>query len=121
MTARLQDIERLHLGLLAAAVCAAWLTGWLAAPSVLLGGAVMGINFWLMRQLAARLLVPARVQQPGLVMLFMLLKFALFVGLLALFFWRVPVDAVGFAAGATLLLVASVLATLLRTPQPAHP
>lgn len=120
MTARLRDIERLHLGLLAGVVCAVWLTGWLSAPSVLLGGAVMGVNFWLMRQLAARLLVPARVEQPGLVMLFMVAKFALFVGLLALLFWRVPVGGVSFAAGATLLLVASVLTTL-RVPQPAHP
>jgi hypothetical protein len=118
MNSRLRDIERLHAGLLAATVCAAWLTGWFAPASVLLGGAVMGLNFWLMRQLGVRLLTPARADQPGLVMVLMLAKFVLLLGIIAALFWRVQLDLLGFAVGATVLLVACVLSTL-RAPQPA--
>ena len=44
MSWRLQDIERLHLGLLGAAVCVAALAGVRPAASLLLGGAVMAAN-----------------------------------------------------------------------------
>jgi hypothetical protein len=44
---RLQDTERLHW-LLAAAACAAYQSS-ARALSLLLGGAVMGVNFWLLR------------------------------------------------------------------------
>lgn len=115
MSLRLQDIERLHLGLVVAAVCAAAVTGWLAPLSVLLGAAVMGGNFWLMRQLVARLFVPDR-RRPGVVLALMLLKFSLFIGLLALLFWRVPLDPLAFGVGATLLLIACVVAAL-RAPR----
>lgn len=117
---RLREIERLHLGLLAAAVCAAWLSGWLAPASVLLGGAVMLLNLRLLSALVARLIAPDRSGSPGLVMALMLGKFALFIGLLALLIWRVPVDVPGFALGATILLVAITLSSL-RAPTPAHP
>jgi len=115
MGLRLQDIERLHLGLLAAAVCAAYATGWLAPASVLLGGAVMAANFWLMRQLASRLLASGG-RRPGIVLGLMLLKFTLFIGLIGLLFWRVRIDPLAFGVGATLLLVACVGAAL-RQPR----
>jgi hypothetical protein len=49
----------------------------------------------------------------------MLGKFVVFVGLLALLIWRVPLDVLGFALGATTLLVAITL-DALRAPTPAH-
>ena len=116
MGLRLQDIERLHVGLLGAAVCAAYATGWLAPLSLLLGGAVMAANFWLMRQLATRLLAPVR-RRPGIVLGLMLLKFTLFMGLIGLLLWRVQLDPLAFGVGATLLLVACVGA-VLRQPRP---
>jgi hypothetical protein len=116
MGLRLQDIERLHLGLVAAAVCAAALTGWLAPRSVLLGGAVMGGNFWVMRQLGTRLFTPEQ-RRTAVVLGLMLAKFSLFVGLLGILFWRVPLDPLAFGVGATLLLVACVIAAL-RQPRP---
>jgi hypothetical protein len=115
MGLRLQDIERLHLGLLAIAVCAAYLSGWLAPLSLLLGGAVMGANFWLMRQLASRLFTPER-RRPEVVLGLMLIKFSIVIGLIALLFWRVQLDPLAFGIGATLLLVACVAATL-RQPR----
>lgn len=114
---QLQDIERLHLGLIGVAVCAAALVGWRAAASLLLGGAVMAANVWLMRQLTDRLLVHA-AGRPGMVVVLMLAKFSLFIGLLMLLFWRVPLDAVAFGIGASLLLVAT-LVTVLRAPRAA--
>ena len=111
MHLRLQDIERLHLGLLAGAVCLAWLSGWVAPVSVLLGGAVMGANFWLLRQIAARLLTAAP-KRPGFVLGLVLLKFSLFIGVVALLLGRVRLDPMGFGIGASMLLVACVLAAL---------
>lgn len=115
MGLRLQDIERLHLGLLAAAVCGAYASGWLGPGSVLAGGAVMAANFWLMRQLGARLLTPER-RQPAIVLGLMLAKFSVFLGLLALLFWRVPLDPLGFGTGATILLIACVVAAVRARP-----
>ena len=111
MRLRLQDIERLHLGLLAVAVCAAYASGRLAPLSLLLGGAVMGGNFWLMRQLASRMITPER-RRPGVVLTLMLTKFSLFIALVGLLFWRVRVDALAFGLGASLLLVSCVAAAL---------
>jgi hypothetical protein len=118
MGIRVQDVERLHAGLLVAALCVALATGWLSAPSLLLGGAVMAANVWILRQLAARLLTAGadRRRRPGIVVALLLAKFTIFMGLLGLLFWRVPVDALAFAVGATLLLVACVIAAL-RAPR----
>jgi ATP synthase I chain len=111
MRTQLQNIERLHLGLLAAAVCAACFSSPFAALSLLLGGAVMGINFWLLRQVAARL-VSAERRRPEVVVGLMLVKFTLFIGLLGVLFWRMPLDPLAFGIGASLLLVACVASTL---------
>jgi hypothetical protein len=119
MGLRLQDIERLHVGLLGAAVCAAYVSGRLAPSSLLLGGAVMGTNFFVMRQLATRLFTPQR-RRTGIVLGLMLAKFSVLVGLLALLFWRVRLDPLAFGAGSTLLLVACV-ATALRHPRAPAP
>jgi hypothetical protein len=118
MGLRLQDIERLHLGLLAVALCAAYASGRLAPLSLLLGSAVMGGNFWLMRQLAARVVTAQR--RPALVLGLMLAKFSLFLGLLGLLFWRVRLDPLAFSVGATLLLVACVIAALRQPRALAH-
>lgn len=112
MPIRLETIERLHFGLLAAAVCAAYLSGWFGAGSVLFGGAVMALNFWLLKQMARRLVTPGRERRAWIVPVLMIGKFSVFLGLLSLLFWRVPLDPMGFAVGATVLLVACVVAAL---------
>jgi hypothetical protein len=50
----------------------------------------------------------------------MLAKFVVFVGVLALVIWRLPIDVLAFALGATVLLIAITLSSL-RAPTPAHP
>jgi hypothetical protein len=112
MALRLEEIERLHVGLLAAATVLALATAWVSAWSLLLGGAVMGGNFWLMRQLSRRLLAPGRSRRPAVVLAMLLAKFSLFMGLLGLLLWRAPIDPLGFGIGATMLLIACVAAAL---------
>jgi len=119
MNSRLREIERLHLGLLAVAACVAYLSGWLAPASILLGGAVMLVNLRLLSALVARLVSPARAGSPATVLAIMLAKLLVSVGLLALLIWRVPIDVMAFALGATILLVAITLSSL-RSPEPAH-
>jgi len=121
MAISLEQIERTHVVLLALAVGAAYLSRWLSPWSVLLGGAVMGVNFWLMRQLFARLMRPENQNRPGIVLGLALVKFSLFVGLLAVLFWRVQLDALAFGVGATVLLVACVAAALRQQPPSLDP
>ena len=113
---RASDIERLHVALLAVACALAVGTGWLSAAGILLGGAVMGVNFWLMRQIFGRLFVPLADQRPVLVFGMVFAKFSLLLGVLGLLFFRVRIDALAFGIGATVLLVACVMAALWRRP-----
>lgn len=113
---RASDIERLHLVLLGVACALAVGTGWLSAWGILLGGAVMGANFWLMRQIFGRLFVPRPEQRPVLVFGMVFAKFSLLLAVLGVLFWRVPIDALAFGFGATILLVACVAAALWRRP-----
>jgi hypothetical protein len=118
MSIRLEDIERLHLWLLSGAVLLAATTTELSAASLLLGGTVMALNFWLMRQAGRRLVGGDHTRRPALVVGLLTVKLGLFVGLLALLFWRVPIDPAAFGAGATLLLVACVVQALRHRPRP---
>lgn len=120
MNVRLREIERLHLGLLAGVAAVAYLGGWLAPGSILLGGLVMLANLRLLSALVARLVSPGRAGSPAAVLGIMLAKFVVFVALLALIIWRLPIDVLAFALGATILLVAITLSSL-RAPTPAHP
>ncbi|MGD9762143.1 MAG: ATP synthase subunit I [Candidatus Binatia bacterium] len=119
MTDRIGQIERLHLGLLGVAVCAAYVTGWVSAFSVLVGGTAMGINFRLLRAIVARLIAPAGGQNPALMIGLVLAKFAVFIALLGVLFSRVTLDPLGVAVGATMLLVACVIGTV-GVPAPVH-
>lgn len=113
MGIRIEQIERVHYGLIAAASGVAWVTGWGGPGSVALGGGVMAANLWLLKQIARRLLTAqSAAERPGVVLLLVLAKFSIFIGLLGLLFWQVPLDPMAFAAGATLLMVACVAVAL---------
>lgn len=118
MPVQLEHIERLHVVLLLAVSTVALVTRWVSPGSVLLGGAVMGGNVWLMRHLFRRLFLPGAANQAAVLAL-VLLKFSLFIGLMALLLWRVPVDPLGLGVGATVLLVACVAEALRQSPVPA--
>jgi hypothetical protein len=113
MAVDLTRIGKLHVGLVGATGGVAYATHWMEPGSVLLGGAVMGANFYLLR-LIAWLLRPDAfdAEKRGRVALAVaafVLKFGLFLGLLAALFWRLPIEGMSFALGVTLLLVACVL------------
>jgi hypothetical protein len=109
----LTRIAKIHVALLAGAVALALATRWMDAASVLLGGAVMGLNLWLLRIIAGALSAaatdPQRRGRVGLALGAILLKFGLFLGLIGALFWRLPVEGMSFAVGVTLLLVACVV------------
>jgi len=120
MGVRLEKIERVHFALIAVAASIAGLTGWMGPGSVALGGGVMAVNLWLLKQITRRLLTPGMAtERPGVVLLLVLAKFSIFLGLLGLLFWRVPLDPMAFAAGATLLMVACVVVALTSSVPPA--
>lgn len=112
MNLRAQDILKLHLELVGIVAAVALLVPALSAASVVTGGVVMGANFWLMGQIMRRALDPGQTRHPALVAGLLLGKFSLFLGLLALLFWRAPIEPLSFGLGATLLLVACVFAAL---------
>lgn len=111
MAVDLTRISTLHVGLVGASSGLAYATHWAEPGSVLLGGAVMGINFWLLR-LITNLLRPGGRARAALALGAFILKFTLFLALLAALFWRVPIEGMSFALGVTLLLVACVIEAL---------
>jgi len=113
MAVDLTRISAWHVGLLGACGSVAYATGWAEPKSLLLGGAVMGANFWLMR-LITNVLRPGALDsgkrgRATLAVAAFVLKFGLFLGLLAALFWRLPIEGMSFALGVTLLLVACLL------------
>jgi|SRR3989442_8792652 len=84
--------------------------GILEPKALLLGGLFMGVNFLLLscgiRWLLTPLAVKGRIWAG---VFFLLLKFALFLGLVLALLLRVRLDAPSFAVGVTCLLVAIVM------------
>ncbi len=113
MAVDLTRISKIHVGLLGATGGLAYVTQWMQPGSVLLGGAVMGANFWLLRLITNLLRPPATESRQRLRVIVavaaFVLKFTLFLGLIGLLFWRVPIEGMSFALGATLLLVACLI------------
>lgn len=109
----LARIGKWHVGLLGLAGGVAYATHWIEPGSLLLGGAVMGVNFYLLKLIAGALRPDAH--EPGkrgrtvLAVGAFVLKFGLFLGLLAALFWRLPIEGMSFACGVTVLLVACVI------------
>jgi hypothetical protein len=113
MAVDLTRISKIHVGLLGATGGLAYATHWAEPGSVLLGGAVMGANFYLLR-LITNLLSPDAFnpEKRGRVTLAVaafVLKFGLFLALLAALLLRLPIEGMSFALGVTLLLVACVV------------
>lgn len=113
MAVDLTRIGKIHVGLLGATGGVAYATHWAEPGSILLGGAVMGANFYLLR-LITNLLRPEAFdpEKRGAVALAVaafVLKFGLLLGLLAALFCHLPIEGMSFAFGVTLLLVACVL------------
>ena len=113
MAVDLTRIGKIHVGLLGATGGVAYATHFAEPGSILLGGAVMGANFYLLRLITNLLrpdaFDPEKRGRVALAVAAFVLKFGLFLGLLAALFWHLPIEGMSFALGVTLLLVACVL------------
>jgi len=109
-------IELWHVILLAALLATLGQSKFLDPTSLIAGGVFMGVNFLLLAYGIAWILGPlagkGRVKT-GVGLL--ILKFAIFLGLLATLFFRFNLDAVSFAAGFSTLIIAIILETLRAT------
>lgn len=103
----IDQVERLHWWMLAAATLIAAVVPGASPLSVAAGGVFMGTSVNLMKRLVARLVQPGGRLAPALALL--TAKTALFLGLLVLLFKRIPIDGVSFAGGATVFLLAAVV------------
>ena len=119
MNTTIEKIERLNLVLLGVGAIVAGVTGWLHAPSFLLGGGVMQLNFWLLKKIVRMLVIPSTVQDKRgrrrAVVIFVG-KVLLFLALLSGLFFQYPVQALGFLAGVSLLLITCMIVTLFESP-----
>lgn len=102
-----------HVGLLAAAAGGALVSSIGDPASLLFGGAVMAVNLWLMRVMTDGMLRGGATEdgggrRVGLAVGAMVLKFGLFLGVVAVLLSRLPIDGMSFAVGVTLLLAACV-------------
>ena len=113
MAVDLTRIGKIHVGLLGATGGVAYATHWAEPGSILLGGALMGANFYLLRLITNLLrpdaFDPEKRGRVALAVAAFVLKFGLFLGLLAALFRHLPIEGMSFAFGVTLLLVACVL------------
>jgi hypothetical protein len=116
MTRDLHQIQMTHAVVVTAAATLAAVSGVASGWGVFLGGAVMGVNFWIMRKFFGYLLSPDASRRAASVVALGIAKQLLLFGLVSLLFWRVDLDAVAFAIGITTLLVACVAVTVVRQP-----
>lgn len=117
MTTTIEKIERLNLTLLGVGAVLAWVTGWLHAPSLLLGGGVMQLNFWLLKRIVRALLTSSAAQErrgKRRALFVFIGKIVLSLLLLSGLFYRYPVQPWSFLVGVSLLLVTCMIVTLLE-------
>lgn len=106
-------ITKIHVAGLLAGVVLGVTTHWLEPWSLLLGGGVMALNVWLLK-LVTNVLISGgsdsqNSRKAALAVGGFVLHFGIFLGMAAALFWRVPVDAMSFAVGITMLLAACVI------------
>ncbi len=116
MTSDLQQIQRVHAILVVATAALVAATGLVSAWGVFFGGAVMGLNFWVLRKFFGYVLSPDVSKRSRTIVALGIAKQLLFFGLVSILFWRIELDAIAFAIGVTILLVACVAVTLVRQP-----
>ena len=115
----IEKIERINLLLLGVSAVLVCVTDWLHAPSFLLGGGVMQLNFWLLKRLVRAMIVPSSLQEKrGTLRALVVFVGKVFLSLVLLgsLFLRYPVQAWSFMAGVSLLLVSCMIVTLSESP-----
>jgi len=113
-TVSLNRISNLTLALVAGAMAVGAISGTMHAPSIAAGGAVMLVNFHLLRMLVSLLIRPglgpwAPVWTLGLLTLKLTIAIVVVAGVL----YRFPVAPLSFAAGSSMLVVAAVFEAVI--------
>ena len=115
MDRSIERIERLNLVFVGVGAILGWVTGLLHAPSVILGGAVMGANFWLLKKLLRSLLSRPGEKATARAALWLTGQAAFFLLLLSALFFRFPIQGGRFTVGVSLLLLACVIGVLSKS------
>lgn len=113
-TISLNHVSNLTLGLVAAAMAVGALSGTMHAPSIAAGGALMLLNFHLLRMLVSLLIRPglgpwAHAWTLGLLTLKLSIAIVVVAGVL----YRFPVAPLSFAVGSSMLIVAAVFEAVI--------
>jgi hypothetical protein len=106
-------IELWHVIMLAVLIATLGRTNYLDPTALLAGGVFMGINFLLLGYGVAWVLMPLagkRRVKAGVSLL--VVKVAIFLGLLSTLFFRFQMDAISFAVGFLTLIVAVIAETI---------
>ena len=114
MTGRKVDLRRVGAVTLACVVVftlGSAASGVGRASSIAAGGAVILVNYHLIRILVSQLMRPRLAK--GWTLVLFTLKFVLFFGLVAGAFYRLPIEPLSFAVGASLLLLAVLVEALI--------
>lgn len=119
----LARIASLHAALLLAGAGAMAVTGYGAPVSLLAGGAVMGLNLWLLRVVTGQMVRRGSVAggpRAGLAVGALMCKFGLLLGVVALLLSRLALEGASFVVGVTLLLAACVIEAVWHGASPAR-
>ena len=110
----IEKIERLNLALVGLGAGLSWLLGYGHGQSLLLGGAVMHGNFWLLKKLVRSLLLAPSQGGPSRsrAAIWFVAKTLFFLGLLSALLLHYPIHGQSFAVGVSLLLLACVIVGL---------
>ena len=115
MDRSIERIERLNVLLIGVGAIMGWGTGLLHVPSVVLGGAVMGANFWLLKKVVRGLLSRPGGRAKARAAFWLMGKATFPLLLLSALFFRLSLQGGSFAVGVSLLLLACVIVSLFQT------
>ena len=115
MDRSIERIERLNVLLVGVGAIVGWGTGLLHGPSVVLGGAVMGVNFWLLKKVVRGLLSRPGGRAKVRALFWLVGKAAFVLFLLSALFFRFSIQGPSFVVGVSLLLLACMIVSLRKS------
>ncbi len=114
MQTTIEKIERLNILLIGLGAGISWATEYVHVPSLIVGGVVMQVNFWLLKKVVRTALSPSAHDGGGKsrAPIWFVAKGLLFLALLSALFIRYPIHGQSFAIGVSLLLLACMIVGL---------
>ena len=114
MQTTIEKIEQLNILLIGLGAGIRWATEYVHVPSLIVGGVVMQVNFWLLKKVVRTALSPSAHDVGGKsrAPIWFVAKGLFFLALLSALFIRYPVHGQSFAIGVSLLLLACMIVGL---------